>query len=85
MDILFLCMTGTRPAGDQPQPKPEALPQLAAQGGGPEADGPEATWPGEGTEIALRQSAPQVGQGALVSLMLESFSKVWSQLLQWNS
>jgi len=78
-------MTGTRPAGDQPQPKPEVLPQVAAQGDGPEAAGPDETWPGEGTEIALRQSAPQVGQEALVSLMLESFSKVWSQLRQWYS
>jgi hypothetical protein len=76
---------GTRPVRDQPQPKPEVLPQVAAQGGGPEVVGPDETWPGEGMEIALRLSEPQVGQGALVSLMRESFSKVRSQLLQWNS
>jgi len=61
------------------------LPQVAAHGGGPEADGPEETCPGEGMEIALAQSAPQVGQGALASFMLESFSKVLSQVVQRNS
>jgi hypothetical protein len=73
------------PGHRYPQPKPDVLPQVAAQGGGPEAAGPEETWPGEGMEMALRQSAPQSGQGVLVSLMLESFSVVLPQLVQQNS
>jgi len=61
------------------------LPQVAAQGGGPEAAAPEETWPGEGIEIALAAGLPQSGQGCALSLILLSFSKVWSQLLQWYS
>jgi len=80
--ISFL-MAGARPAGNQPQPNPEVLPQVAAQGGGPA--GPELTCPRAGTQIIFGPAWPHPGHGCSVSAMRQSFSKVRSHAGQWNS